>query len=67
MSIRSGLTAGFAAAVVLSGLMMVKHAMGVMPEITPIGDIVRLADGFSGAHLPAAAGWIGHFLIGTVL
>lgn len=66
MSIKSGLTAGFAATVVLSVLMMMKHLMGVMPEVNPIADIVKVADNFSGAHLPMIAGWVGHFLIGTV-
>lgn len=66
MSLKSGLTAGFAATVVLSVLMMIKQAMGVMPEVNPIADIVRAADDLSGAYLPMIAGWVGHFFIGTV-
>ncbi|HOX90833.1 MAG TPA: hypothetical protein P5024_06955 [Burkholderiaceae bacterium] len=66
MSIKSGLTAGFAATVVLSVLMMMKHAMGLMPEVNPIGDIVHLADAATGQQLPMIAGWVGHFAIGTV-
>jgi hypothetical protein len=66
MSIKSGLIAGFVATVVLSLLMMLKHTLGAMPALNPIADIVQIADHFTGARLPMLAGWIGHFLIGTL-
>jgi uncharacterized membrane protein YagU involved in acid resistance len=66
MSIKSGLTAGFAATVVLSLMMMMKHAMGLMPAVNPIGDIVHVADAATGQQLPMFVGWLGHFAIGTV-
>jgi len=57
-----GIVAGFAATVVLSAMMLMKHSMGLMPELDPIAMIA----GMAGASSPAV-GWIGHFVIGTVL
>jgi hypothetical protein len=57
-----GIVAGFAATIVLSLLMLIKSAMGLMPELNVIAMLTRLM----GASSPAA-GWIAHFAIGTVL
>ncbi len=65
-SIGHGITAGFIATVALSILMLAKSMMGLMPQVDPIADIVKVADGLTGATLPKPAGWIGHFLIGSV-
>lgn len=65
MRIKAGLTAGFIATVVLSLLMLIQHALGAMPALNPIADIVQIVDRFTGARLPVFAGWIGQFLIGT--
>lgn len=57
-----GIGAGLIATVVLSAIMMMKQAMGVMPELNPIEMITNMA----GAATPAV-GWVGHFFIGTIL
>lgn len=54
--------AGFTATVVLSALMVMKAAMGLMPQLNVIVMLANMI-GFGGA----AAGWLAHFLIGTVL
>ena len=56
-----GIAAGFVATVVLSAMMLVKHSMGLMPELDPIAMITAMA----GANSPAL-GWIAHFVIGSI-
>jgi hypothetical protein len=58
--IARGFIAGLAATIVLSAAMLMKQSMGLMPELDPIAMIAAMA----GAGSPAA-GWIGHFVIGT--
>lgn len=60
-NIGKGMIAGFAATLVLSALMMMKSAMGLMPEL----DVIGMLSGMMGAG--PAAGWLMHFAIGTVL
>lgn len=55
-----GLIAGLVATAVLSGLMMVKGMMGVMPEL----DIIAMLSMKMGGAV--AMGWMGHFIIGGV-
>lgn len=58
--------AGFAATVVLSLLMLVKSAMGLMPQldvIAMLSEMSRTIMGFDGTGMA----WLIHFLIGTVL
>lgn len=58
--------AGFAATVILSALMMIKGAMGIMPQLDVIAMLARMAQdmmGFGGAGLA----WMMHFMIGTVV
>lgn len=55
-----GLLAGLVATIVLSGLMLIKHAMGLMPQLNVIMMISRMV----GA--PLAVGWLMHFTIGTL-
>lgn len=57
-----GMVAGFAATVVLSALMIMKSAMGLMPELNVIVMLAKMM----GAASPAA-GWLAHFFVGTVL
>lgn len=52
--------AGFVATVVLSLLMLMKSAMGLMPEL----DVVSMLSGMMGSGL--AIGWIAHFMIGVI-
>lgn len=56
-----GMIAGFVATVVLSALMLMKSAMGLMPEL----DIAQMLGGMLGGG--PGVGWIAHFLIGTVI
>lgn len=59
-NIKAGLAAGFSATVVLSAMMIAKSMMGVMPEL----DVIQMLSAMMGA--PAAMGWLGHFMIGTL-
>lgn len=59
-NIKAGLVAGFSATVVLSAMMIAKSMMGVMPEL----DVIHMLSAMMGA--PAAMGWLGHFMIGTI-
>ena len=61
-TIVKGVIAGFAATVVLSALMLMKQAMGLMPEL----DIAQMLTAMLG--LPGVAfGWAMHFVIGSVV
>lgn len=57
----AGLAAGFVATLVLSALMVMKAAIGLMPEL----DIARMLGTMLGAG--PSWGWAGHLFIGTVL
>lgn len=56
------MVAGFVATAVLSALMIMKSMMGLMPELDVIGMLTKMM----GAPSPLA-GWLGHFMIGTVV
>ena len=57
-----GVTAGFAATLVLSALMVIKQMMGIMPEL----DIAQMLTMM--LALPGVAfGWLMHFIIGSVI
>ena len=60
-SIVKGVIAGFAATVVLSLLMAMKSAMGLMPEL----DIISMLS--SMMNTSVAMGWLAHFMIGSVI
>ena len=60
-SIKSGLTAGFAASAVLGILMIIKSRLGILPDFDPIRDIVAIADKYTGLQFPPDLGWVGHF------
>lgn len=62
-NVGKGVVAGFAATVVLSALMLMKSAMGLMPQLDMIGMLSRMM----GAAGSPAVGWIVHFLIGSAL
>ncbi len=59
--ITAGLGAGFIVTAVLSAMMLAKGMMGVMPEL----DIATMLGAMMGASV--AMGWLGHFIIGTVV
>jgi uncharacterized membrane protein YagU involved in acid resistance len=60
-NIGKGVIAGFVATTILSMLMLMKSAMGVMPEL----DIVAMLGSMMGTG--PAMGWIAHFMIGSVV
>jgi Family of unknown function (DUF6789) len=57
-----GMVAGFVATVVLSLLMIMKSMMGVMPDLNVIAMLAKMMRAAS-----PAAGWVAHFVIGTVI
>jgi uncharacterized membrane protein YagU involved in acid resistance len=59
-SIGRGVLAGIAATVVLSVLMVMKAAMGLMPELNPIAMISNMLG------MPMPVGWVMHFMIGII-
>lgn len=61
-TITRGFLAGFVATITLSVFMLMKQAMGVMPELSPIAMITQM----SGMQTQAI-GWIMHFFIGTIM
>lgn len=61
-NILKGMVAGFVATVVLSGLMVIKSMIGLMPEL----DVIAMLTRMMGASSPAT-GWIAHFATGTVV
>ena len=64
--IGKGIVAGFVATLVLSALMLMKSAMGVMPAFNAIKDWVTI---LAGLGLPATPliGWIAHLILGSVV
>lgn len=60
-SIGKGVIAGFSATVILSLLMVMKAAMGLMPGL----DVISMLSGMMGSSL--LVGWIAHFMIGAVI
>ncbi|MFU8896728.1 MAG: DUF6789 family protein [Gammaproteobacteria bacterium] len=58
----NGLLAGLAATIVLSGLMVIKAIMGVMPEL----DLPTMIAGMMGSPDSPMLGWAVHFMIGVV-
>ncbi len=59
-NIGRGFIAGFVATVVLSALMLMKSATGLMPQL----DVIAMLSGMMGSS--SAMAWIAHFMIGTV-
>lgn len=58
--------AGFTATIVLSLLMIMKTAMGIMPRLDVISMLSGMSQNMMGVG-GAGIGWLAHFLIGTVL
>jgi len=61
------MVAGFVATVALSLLMLMKGAMGLMPELNPIAMLTDMAHANMGMPASPMIGWMAHFMIGTVL
>lgn len=60
-NIVKGVIAGLVATTVLSLLMLMKSAMGIMPEL----DVIAMLSGMMNSS--PAVGWIVHFMIGAVI
>ena len=67
MNVKSGLTAGFVATVVLSLLMMAKQAMGLMPDLDLVAIVAGMVAKLTGGKPDPIVGWVMHFFIGTVM
>jgi hypothetical protein len=65
-TIIKGIIAGFVATVVLTLFMMLKKAMGVMPELDPVHMIADMATQNLGIEPNIIIGWVLHFGIGSV-
>lgn len=63
----AGLLAGLAATIVLSVLMVIKSAMGLMPAVDAIQILTQLAANELGLPASPLVGWIVHIVIGVVL
>ncbi|MDL2399604.1 DUF6789 family protein [Rhizobium mayense] len=67
LDVRAGLIAGFTATVVLSILMIAQSSAGLLPQLNPIEDIAHVAGQPAGTILSLLFGWIGHFVLGTIV
>lgn len=56
-----GMLAGLVATIVLSGLMVMKESMGLMPQL----DVIAMLSKMMGSS--PAMGWAVHFVIGTIV
>jgi hypothetical protein len=57
-----GFLAGLVATIVLSVLMVIKSAMGLMPAVDAIGMLAKIAGDF-GLPSNSVIGWVAHFVI----
>lgn len=62
-----GIVAGFVATVVLSALMLMKSAMGLMPQVNAIQMLTEMGATYAGLPLYPWIGWLMHFFIGTIM
>lgn len=61
------IVAAFIATVVLSGMMVVKSMIGMLPAMNAIAMLTHMAHQMMGAPASPIIGWGAHFLIGTLL
>ena len=66
-NVPKGILAGLIATIVLSILMMLKSAMGMMPEVNAIKMLTGMAHGMVGMPSTPVVGWIVHFIIGSLI
>lgn len=62
-----GMIAGFVATAVLSVIMLMKSAMGLMPQLNAIQMQTQMMNQYLGTPMTPVVGWISHFIIGTIL
>lgn len=65
--ISRAVVAGFGATIVLSILMLIKGAMGMLPAMNVIYMLSHMAHHIAGLPASPAIGWLLHFSIGTIL
>ncbi|MFT5789810.1 MAG: hypothetical protein ACI8SJ_001929 [Shewanella sp.] len=65
-AIIKGIIAGFIGTLVLTGLMMIKKNMGVMPELDPVHMMSTMVAEKMGIEVNLMIGWVMHFVIGSV-
>lgn len=64
--VSKGLLAGFVATVALSLLMVMKNALGLMPELNIIAMLTNMANNWVGLPATPVVGWLIHFMVGTI-
>ncbi len=62
-----GIVAGFTGTAVLTLLMAMKMAVGIMPNLNVIHMLTSLAHGMMGTPENLMVGWMLHFMIGSVV
>lgn len=67
VNVPKGILAGFIATIALSVLMVLKAAMGMMPQMNAIKMLTGMAHGMMGMPASPVVGWIIHFIIGSII
>ena len=62
-----GMLAGLIATLILSGFMLLKAAIGAVPQANAIQGLTKISTMYLGLPLYPWIGWIWHFVIGTIL
>ncbi|WP_137220883.1 DUF6789 family protein [Shewanella sp. MEBiC00475] len=65
-AIFKGIIAGFIGTLVLTGLMILKKNMGIMPGLDPVHMMSTMAAEKMGTEVNLMIGWVMHFVIGSV-
>jgi len=64
--ILAGFAAGLAATVVLSILMILKSAAGMLPQMNAIGMLTQMGQNYLALPANPAVGWVAHAIIGVI-
>lgn len=67
MKYANGVIAAFVATIVLSAIMLMKSAMGLMPQLNVIQMLTEMGTNYVGLPASPAIGWIMHFFIGSIM
>lgn len=67
MKLGYGILAGFVATIVLSLIMLLKVAAGMLPQFNAIRMLAMVGHKYVGLMALPVFGWVAHFLIGSVL
>ena len=65
--LKTNITSGFLATIVISILLVAKSNVDLLPQLNLIKDLWVLLDRYTGLDLPIASAWLTHFFIGTVV